>query len=238
MNASVVMATYNGERYLREQLDSVVCQLNKDDELIISDDGSTDGTIGIIKEYQNQYSFIALIYGPHTGVADNFTNAIKHCKGDIVFICDQDDLWDHRKIITVKKAFEKHPQINVVMHDASFCGADGTPIDQENIFTLRKAKHGVWRNLLYSTYFGCCTAVRREYLMKLLPLPNYALYDQYIGLCAESDHCSFFLRKVFIKHREHGDNWSGHQSISSQIRIRKNLLRSLNTYKKRKHANQ
>lgn len=234
MNVSVGMATYNGAKYLREQLDSVLCQLSATDELVVSDDGSKDKTLEIIWEYQRQYPNIKLVEGPHKGVAGNFTNAIKHSSGDLIFICDQDDLWSPKKVSTVKKVFEKHPQINVVMHDASFCGADGEAIDQADVFELRKAKHGVLRNLLYSTYFGCCTAVRREYMMQLLPLPDYALYDQYIGLCAESDHCSYFLRKPLIKHREHGDNWSGHQSLSSQIEIRRNLLKSLNEYKKRR----
>jgi len=238
MRVSVVMAAYNGEQYLKEQLDSVLCQLGNNDELIVSDDGSADGTIEIIKKYQQQYPIIQLIDGPHTGVADNFTNAIRHSTGDIIFICDQDDLWDENKIRIVKRVVEKNPNINVVMHDAGFCDEYGEPTGYKNIFELRKAKHGVLRNLIYSTYFGCCTAVRRDYMIRLLPLPNYALYDQYIGLCAESDHCSYFLKKALIQHREHRDNWSGHQSLSSQINIRKNLLKSLNEYKKRvTHAN-
>lgn len=234
MNVSIVMATYNGEKYLEEQLDSVLCQLSNDDELVVSDDGSKDKTLEIIGNYQERYPIIKLVDGPHKGVAANFTNAIRHSTGDIIFICDQDDIWEPKKVSTVKKVFEKHSQINVVMHDAAFCGADGEYLGQANVFAMRKAKHGVFRNLMYSTYFGCCTAIRREYLMALIPLPDYALYDQYIGLCAESDHCSYFLRKPLIKHREHGDNWSGHQSLASQIEIRRNLLKSLNKYKKRR----
>ena len=234
MNISVVMATFNGEKYLQEQLDTVLCQFGSDDELVISDDGSKDKTIEIIKDYQKKYSNIRLIDGPHKGVANNFTNAIKHSSGDIIFICDQDDLWNPNKVRTVKEVFEKHPKINVVMHDASFCGANGETVEIADVFEIRKARHGVLRNLLFSTYFGCCTAVRREYMMTLIPLPDYSLYDQYIGICAELDHCSYFLREHLIKHREHGDNWSGYQSLPSQIKIRKNLLRSLNEYKKRR----
>ena len=88
---SVCMATYNGEKYIQEQIDSILCQLSKDDELVISDDHSTDATCDIIKSY-NDRRIKLFLNELAKGVTHNFENALLHSKGDIIFLADQDDV--------------------------------------------------------------------------------------------------------------------------------------------------
>ena len=88
MTVSVIMATYNGEKYIKEQLESIVPFLQEGDELIVSDDGSTDSTLDIVREYQNKCKMIRVIEDGHTGSSTNFASAVPKCKGEIVLFCD------------------------------------------------------------------------------------------------------------------------------------------------------
>ena len=101
---SVCMATYNGQKYLREQIESILCQLSANDELVISDDHSTDSTVDIIRSYGD--SRIKMYANELTkGVTHNFENALNKSKGDIIFLADQDDVWLPNKISKMEKKF-------------------------------------------------------------------------------------------------------------------------------------
>ena len=91
MIVSVCMATYNGEKYIREQIDSILPQLSDSDELVISDDGSSDSTIDIIQGYNDRR--IRLYHNTRHGVTWNFENALRQSRGDVIFLADQDDVW-------------------------------------------------------------------------------------------------------------------------------------------------
>ena len=114
---SVCIATYNGEKYLAEQLDSILLQVSEEDELIISDDGSTDHTLEILRTYAANYPQIQLLQGPGQGVIANFAFALTHTKGEVIFLADQDDVWLPNKVTTVTEYFEAHPDIQVVISD-------------------------------------------------------------------------------------------------------------------------
>ena len=111
---SVCMATYNGERYLREQVDSILRELGEGDELVISDDGSTDSTLDIIKSFGDVRIKIFHNEGHH-GVNGNFENAISKSTGDYIFLSDQDDVWIEGK---VKECLEALGDSDLVLHDA------------------------------------------------------------------------------------------------------------------------
>lgn len=219
MNVSVIMATYNGEKYIAEQLQSIVSQLKEEDELIISDDGSTDRTV----EFASEFAKVRIVYGNHTGIADNFTNALSYAKNQIVLFSDQDDIWLEGKIEKLREYFIQNQGVKVVMHNAGYIDGDGN-VTPSDIFHKRKSKHGFFRNILYSTYYGCCMGVRRDYLLSLIPVPKDVMYDQYIGACAEIDKVAAFIDEKLIKHRYHSDNWSGRQRGAKQIKIRMKLL--------------
>ena len=229
MNVSVLMTTYNGESFIKEQLDSVVKQLEKTDELIISDDGSTDNTIKIIKEYLREN--IKLFDGPHNGVIKNFEYAFSKSSNNVILFCDQDDIWNENKIKTIKDRFKKEPTIGVIMHDANIM--HDIPGDSDNtIFRNRKARHGILKNVVASSYYGCCMAITRDYMLKIMPFPpNTLSYDQYIGNCAEIDKTTMFISDKLIYHREHANNWSKKQDIFSRLGIRMNYIEGIFSYK-------
>ena len=131
---SVAMATYNGEKYIKEQLDSILKQLNNNDEIIISDDGSTDNTINIINSYNDKR--IRIIEGPHKSVKQNFANAISNCKGKYIFLSDQDDIWLDYKVDTVLKVFET-TNCTCVVHDAQVFDSNTNEVIMDSFFKFR-----------------------------------------------------------------------------------------------------
>ena len=111
------MATFNGEKYLKEQLDSILKQLSTNDELVVSDDGSTDGTLAILAEYAEKDARIKIFEGPKKGLIANFGHAIEQTKGDIIFLADQDDVWLEGKVDKIAAYFETYPEQLVVVSD-------------------------------------------------------------------------------------------------------------------------
>lgn len=204
MRISVAMATYNGEKYLREQLDSILVNLTTDDEIIISDDGSDDSTRAIIEEYQNKSDIpIRLVDGPRMGVISNFERALIACKGDYIFLADQDDVWMPDKVEKVMKAFKDHVQL--VMHDAVVYNESMNTVLMESFFEYRHSKPGVWANFVKNRYMGCCMAFRRELVKQILPIPtNIQMHDQWIGMISDYFYeKSFLLDEKLIYYRRH-----------------------------------
>lgn len=233
MTVSVIMATYNGEKYIKTQLDSIVNQLQAGDELVVTDDGSKDQTIAIVNDYKAKYGKIILTEGPHQGSTMNFASAIPKCSGDIILFSDQDDIWNERKIAEMRAFFADHPKVDLVMHNADYCDGDGAVIEGD-IFGKRHSQHGFLANLIYSTYYGCCMGVRKDFLMKCIPLPAADIpFDQYFSLLAEKKHCAAFLKQTLITHRYHGNNQSHKLTIEERLAFRANLLKNVNKCLKR-----
>ncbi len=224
MSVSVLLISYNGEKYIQRQIETIVCQLNNEDELIVSDDGSVDNTIFIIKQLQNKYQNIKLVYGKHEGFSANINNAYMYAKGDIICFCDQDDIWKSNKIDVIKTTFKKNPAIDVILHDAQVCDKDENLLP-DTLFFIRKARHGVISNWIKSTYYGCCMCFRDSFLKRYMPLPKKViLYDQYLGLKAEYKKKSLFLNMPLIVHRYHGNNFSYKRGWGERILFRMSLL--------------
>lgn len=227
MTVSVLLATYNGEKYIKEQLDSIVPFLQENDELIVSDDGSSDKTLDIIREYQKNCQMIRITEGEHTGSSTNFASAVPKSRKDILLFCDQDDVWMPEKIATVKKAFIENPQIDLLMHNAGFCDADGNIVEGD-IFSKRNPKHGFVQNLIHSTYYGCCMAAKRSFLCRYVPLPDRNVpYDQFFSLIAEKKKTAMFLDKRLILHRYHGKNQSRKMSNADRFKFRITLWKNV-----------
>lgn len=223
LSVSICMATYNGAAYLKEQLDSIVPYLNSCDELIVSDDGSMDSTRVIIGEYIARYPNIRLIDGPKKGVILNFENALKEAKNDIVLFSDQDDVWMPEKLPVIRKVFEENPDIELVHHEKYICSNEDIQKGENGLYENESThwKHGVLSNLLFSCYFGCCMAMRKDFVKKLIPFSRYTIaYDQYVGAMAEKRHSSLFIAKPLIKRRIHGANMSRKRGLLEKIAFR------------------
>ena len=114
---SVAMISYQGAKYIEEQLDTILVTLGEEDEVIVSDDGSTDGTREILLEYQKKDARVHMIDGPKNGVKANVENALRACEGAYIFLADQDDVWMPEKVERVMAAFECNG-VGLVVHDA------------------------------------------------------------------------------------------------------------------------
>lgn len=228
MGISVAMAVYNGEKYIKEQILSILKQLNCNDELVISYDKSTDDTYRIISDLAVRDNRIKIFSGPSLGIIKNFENALRQCKNDYIFLSDQDDIWLDGKIHNVIKTF-KSTRTDVILHDCMV-------IDEKNkviapsFFKLRHCRRGFLLNVIKNSYIGCCMAVKRDFLMKVLPFPeNIPMHDQWIGLIAEKKGSVAFLNKQLIKYRRHSNNASKlhHAKFSDMIKFRVNLISAL-----------
>lgn len=215
---SVAMATYNGEKYILTQINSILRNLGSNDELVISDDGSTDSTIEIIKSLNDKR--IKIFKGPRKGVSKNFENAICHCKGDIIFLSDQDDIWAKGKVSKVLKAFEDDKCV-VVLHDAIVVDETNKVIKPSYYkYRFKKVYTSTFLNLIKSTYFGCCMAFRPVSKSKIFPIPKGCLHDRWIGLILSISGKTVYIDEPLIKYRRHGDNASSFDkpnSIDKQI---------------------
>lgn len=204
---SVCMATYNGEKYIIEQINSILSQLDECDELIISDDGSTDRTIEIIQQINDKR--IRMIYNHNSihGYTSNFYNALKMAEGDFIFLSDQDDVWMPGK---VQKTMEKLQKFSFTISDAIEVDKELNSICDSRVKKYR-IKRGFVSNLLRSRYIGCCMAFDRNVLDMLFPVPTYTNkypHDLWIALIGEFYFPSTLIQEPLILYRRHGENCS------------------------------
>ena len=224
---SVCMATYNGEKYLREQVDSILAQLDSDDELIVSDDGSTDSTIEILKSYGDPRIKIFNNSTDH-GVNGNFENALRHASGEYIFLSDQDDVWLPGKAQACVEALN---DCACIVHDAIV--VDGKlNATAPSFFAERKSGPGFWKNLYKNSYLGCCMAFRREVLEHALPYPKSLpiFQEGWIAMLAELNGTVKFIPFKGILFRRHDSNTSctarkSSKSFLQMLSYRLKLLR-------------
>ena len=214
---SVCLASYNGEKYIKEQVDSILAQLSGDDELIVSDDGSNDQTLKILHDYNDNR--IKIYHHSYTGkskrigdiVSCNFENALKYAKGDYIFLSDQDDIWLPNKVTTMVKALEK---VCVACSNAWLLTSGNICVCTELLYDGRNPLNNYI--LKSGKYYGCCMAFRKECLDYLLPFPNpMPLHDAWIGLLPEIVGGAIFIDEPLIYYRRHGENLSGGMSPNS-----------------------
>lgn len=207
------MATYNGANYIKEQIDSILVQLGVSDELIISDDGSTDDTILMIQNIND--SRIKIIFNQNeSGYTGNFENALKNAAGDIIFLADQDDIWVPNK---VEIAINILNEADFVVSDAKVVNSNLKLINK-SYFRLRNAKPGFVNNLIRCRYLGCCYAFRKKVLDKALPFPKkhkMLPHDLWLALIAEFYFKVAFLDVPLVIYRRHTFNASDGGSSSS-----------------------
>ena len=223
IRASVAMASYNGEKYIKDQIETILASLGAEDELVVSDDGSTDKTREIVQEFTQTDSRVHLIDGPGCGVKKNFENAILACKGEYIFLSDQDDIWKKEKLNGVLKTFQEK-NCRVVVHDAMVVAEDGKEILWDSFFAWRNSGAGAVKNIWKNTYIGCCMAFKRELLEMIIPVPNnIEMHDQWIGVMNDLKKGeTYFLPEKYLLYRRHGENASNmkHYGVVKMIRNR------------------
>lgn len=227
MTVSVALAAYNGEKYIAEQISSVLPQLSEDDEIVVSLDPSTDRTEQVLFSLTD--SKIRVVKGDGKGLIKNFENAIKNCRNDLIFLCDQDDIWIADKVRRIKSEFEADEKLLLVMHDAKVTDAQ-LNITDESFFAVRGTKTGIIKNIIKNSYMGCCMALRREALDFILPFPdNLPMHDQWIGLVCEKHGRVKLIDEPLILWRRHGDNSSKrqHEGFAQMLKWRLSIIADL-----------
>jgi len=231
MKTSVCIATYNGENFIKEQLESILPQLLDTDEVIISDDNSTDDTLSVIQALNDPR--IKVIQrgvrkesSPHINVSNNFEHALKRSSGDLILLSDQDDIWENTKLEDIKQNIDgcdlvtsdAHLLQDHNKHISSSFYAGGTPI------TNLAAK------LYRIRYHGCTMAFTREVLEHALPFPQkLEVHDAWLGLIAELTGKVKHIDRKLIKYRIHDDNTSkkSNNSLLQKLTYRVRLFKDL-----------
>ena len=230
---SVCIATYNGERYIRQQIESIVCQLNVDDEIIVSDDGSTDGTLDIVKGIGDKR--IKIIEGPgRKSPILNFECALKASKGDFIFLSDQDDVWKPDKVEIYMKWLKIY---HCVVSDAEVTNNRLKPL-YPSLYAIMQVRQGrIYNTIWKNGYTGCCMAFRRNVLEASLPFPkNIPMHDIWIGNVAAYKYNVIFIPDRLIHFRRHentiscngkGSKFTIWQQMKFRLNIIKNIIRLL-----------
>ncbi|MDR0384805.1 MAG: glycosyltransferase family 2 protein [Prevotellaceae bacterium] len=207
---SVVLGTYNGEKYLREQIDSILCQTYTNIELIIGDDCSTDGTQSILKEFADKNENVHLYFNvTNLGLIRNFENAAKHARGEYIAFADQDDIWLPEKI---QRLIDNIGDNMLIYSDSAYIDADGRPmgkkisdyrnlISGKNLYAL-DSESGIWV-AAHSMMF------RRELLELALPFSSYVSHDGWMAYIAMLKSTILFFPETLVLYRQHGGNVVG-----------------------------
>lgn len=223
------MATYNGGKYIREQLDSIFSEISEHDEVIISDDSSSDDTIAIIESYRDPRIRLFKDQKFRSPIL-NFENAIRHANGDYIFLSDQDDVWLPGRVNTMLSFF---PEFALVVCDCKVVDEQLNEI-RPSYFASINARVGLVRNLVrVSSYIGCCMAFSRALATKALPFPaRIPMHDFWIAMLAEATMKVKLVYKPLLLYRRHGSNASptaakSKNSFIVKVRIRLIILRAL-----------
>ena len=231
---SVCMAAYNGERYITSQLESILSQLEEGDEVVVVDDASIDQTKERVRSMRDNR--IRLIeHERNLGISHTFEDAIRAATGKILFLSDQDDLWEPRKVAVILEAFRSHPDVTLIATDVAIIDANGT-LRLESYFANRgKFRPGMWANLFRNHFGGCTMAFRAHLIAEILPLPHKydVLHDIWIGVRNSlSGRRTLFIPESLVLNRRHSSTATGIEplTIARKVRIRLHLLLALTEF--------
>ncbi|NIF07910.1 glycosyltransferase family 2 protein [Chryseobacterium sp. Tr-659] len=221
MTISVALCTYNGEKFIREQLDSILDQTKKADEIIVCDDGSTDSTLSILEEYQNKFPDVIKISRNERNLRSvkNFEKAIALCTKELIFLSDQDDIWERNKIQQYSDYLEKHAEISVVCSNGFIINTGSQKLDQYTVWDvpafLKEKKYevnyGEIISFVSNIATGASMAIRKDFIKSILPFPEVKGFhhDEWIALIAANQNKFGFLDDKLFSYRYHEDQQVG-----------------------------
>ncbi len=230
---SVCIPTYNGQKFIKQQLESILNQLSEEDEVIISDDSSSDDTLEIINSFNDSRIKTFANNKFHSPIF-NLENALKYAKGDYIFLSDQDDVWKKDKVKIIMYHLKTS---NLVVHDAEIIDENNNLINK-SFYKINKTHPGVIHNLIKNGFIGCCMAFNRKVLDVCLPFPKeIPMHDSWIGIIT---YCTIkkveFIPDRLIEYRRHANNASasGEKSKRPLLVKLKDRMKLINcTFKKK-----
>jgi glycosyltransferase involved in cell wall biosynthesis len=228
VRVSVVVCTYNGEKYLRDQLQSILNQTRPPDEIIISDDGSTDSTLEIVEEVRSQWSedkipvWTVMTRTKPLGASGNFASVLSQAHGEFIALADQDDVWETNRLEKSMTLFRDG--VLLVHSDATLVDAAGTPIgtlmsalrltagEKKSLLDERALDAVLRRNVVT----GATTMIRSSLLEQALPIPEGWVHDEWLALIAAIQGGVVFSQDPLIRYRQHGNNEIGASKTDSR----------------------
>lgn len=230
MDISVCLCSYNSEKYILAQVQSILEQLKENDEIIIFDDCSTDLTYEIISSIRDARIKLQK-NSKNLGIIQNFNECIKSSSKDIIFLSDQDDIWLPQKVEKVINVFQANPEITLVLSDAQVIDGDGNLIASSHFQLMGGFNPGVVQNIVKNKYHGCTMAFKREMLDFILPLPkDIPMHDMWIGIINQIYGKSLYIEEPLIQYRRHSTNSANPYRSTNIINIliwRYRLVQSL-----------
>ncbi len=219
----VALCTYNGARYLQAQLDSILSQDPRVHEVVIGDDGSSDQTLELLQAFvpRAQALGVQVEIVQHTrnlGYVRNFSDALQRCQADILFLCDQDDVWHAGRVRTYAQRFSADPGLLLLHSDARLVDAEGAPLGQQLLevlvvhpaeVELERSGQAIDAILLRNFITGATCAVRRTLLTSALPVPPGWSHDEWLAVNASLRGGLDMLAEPTIDYRQHGNNQIG-----------------------------
>lgn len=199
---SIALCTYNGETFLREQLDSLVNQSYTNLEIIALDDKSTDGTLQILNDYQEKYPVIKVFENEYNlGYTKNFEKAISICNGEYIALCDQDDVWDLNKVALMVQGIGENA---LIYHDSEFISQNGSSLNQK-VSDLLNMYEGNLNTpfLFYNCVSGHAVLFKKALVDKLLPFKKGLFHDWFIAIMATENGGIKYLNQSLVKYRQH-----------------------------------
>ncbi|WP_276359262.1 glycosyltransferase family 2 protein [Daejeonella sp. H1SJ63] len=199
---SIALCTYNGERFLREQLNSIINQTYPAIELIAVDDCSTDSTVAILEEYAEKHPFIHVFKNEaNLGYIRNFEKAMRLCNGNLIALSDQDDIWDLCKIEKLTNAIGNNLMI---YHDSEFVDQNGHTLNKRmsDIMNLYRGDEPE-AFIFFNCISGHSVLMKKELRDEILPFPNAYFHDWWIAYVATNLGSIDYLDEVLVKYRQH-----------------------------------
>lgn len=216
---SIALATYNGSRFLREQLDSIQAQSMDDFEVVACDDCSTDETLQILEEYASIDSrFKVFSNKKNLGFKKNFEHILTLCKGEFIAFCDQDDIWEPNHLETLINNIENHDCIgaNSLIIDENGESQRKTLLEYWPIHIMPEDAEQLFQHELYSNVIqGTASLIRASLVERTLPFPDCIKYhDYWFALIAGLNGKCKYIKDIVLKYRRHSNNASGYQEFS------------------------
>lgn len=219
------MATYNGEKYLVEQLDSIINQTYRNWNLLIRDDNSTDKTLEIIQNYHKKDKRIKILKDNkgNLGIVRNFEELLKSSESEFIMFSDQDDIWVENKLDMYLKMIEKIKNKGFMIHSDAILFDKNKSNILKDTFISKKAINKGLENVFFNYFVqGATILISKEIKNFILPFPKEVyLHDRYIHLISELFFERIFVNKALIYYRQHGDNQIGAKNTIRELLLKR-----------------